>query len=232
MKKLILAIVALIPVAPAVGAERTFSVADFDRIQIDGSYEVVLATGRPSSAKAIGSKEGLDRVSIDVQSGTLRIRPNRAVLDGTPGRAAGPVRIEISTRNVQSAAVRGSGKLNIDGARGLRLALSLSGSGGLAVENVEADNLTIGLVGSGSVRIAGRAKQLRATVQGSGDLDGSAFKANDVQLVASTAGAVTLGAVRSAKVSASGSGDVEILGSPACTVNAQGAGIVRCGTRK
>ena len=215
---------------PVSAAERRYSVTDFDRIEVQGPYEVRIATGASSSAaRATGDQAALDRVSVDVQGRTLRVRPNQSAWGGYPGDRPGPVTIELTTRDLRAASVVGSGRLSIDRVKGLRADLSVSGSGSLAAGSVDADTLVVSLLGSGTVALSGRAKQLRAAVQGSGDLEGSAFRAEDVDLTADTAGAVTVGAVRTAKVRATGPGDVEIAGTPACTVTGQSAALVRCG---
>jgi hypothetical protein len=217
--------------APAAAAERRYSVTDFDRVQVDGPYEVVLTTGGSSHAAATGDQAAIERVAVDVQGRTLRIRPNPSAWGGYPGNRAGsgPVRIVLSTRALRQATVIGAGSLAIDRARGLRLDLSLSGSGSLSVGAVEADNLILGLVGSGTISVGGRAKQLRLTVEGTGDVDGRRLAAEDAQIVAGTSGEIVVAAARTAKVTAHGRGDVEILGSPACTLTGPSAATVRCG---
>src|SRR5690349_20556352 len=79
-----LALLAFAAAAPAAAAERHYSITDFDRVQVDGPYRVTLATGRSSAARAEGSTEALDHVSIDVQGGILRIRRNRSAWGGYP----------------------------------------------------------------------------------------------------------------------------------------------------
>ncbi|MET1110194.1 MAG: DUF2807 domain-containing protein [Allosphingosinicella sp.] len=224
-----LALLALAAAAPAGAAERTYSVTDFDRLQVDGPYRVTLTTGGGTSARAEGSPEALERVSIDVQGGTLRVRRNRSSWGGYPGENIGPVTIALTTRDLRNAALVGSGSLDIDRARGLRVDLSVSGSGRLNVASVEADNLVVGLLGGGRIGLAGRTKQLRATVQGSGDLAASGLNADDAQIVSDTAGNVAVAVAKTAKVTAIGPGDVEIIGSPSCTVEAKGSGQVLCG---
>jgi hypothetical protein len=139
------------------------------------------------------------------------------------------VRIVLSTRELRGAAVIGTGSLDIDRARGLRLDLSLSGSGSLSIGSVDADTLILGSLGSGSITVGGRAKQLRLSVDGSGDFDGRGLVADDAQIVAATSGSLTVTAVRSAKVTARGRGAVDIAGSPACTLAGPAAAMVRCG---
>ncbi|HEU0099738.1 MAG TPA: head GIN domain-containing protein [Allosphingosinicella sp.] len=227
-----LALIAFAASAHAGAAERTYSVTDFDRVQIDGPYRVTLTTGASTAARAEGSTEALDRVSIDVQGGTLRVRRNRSSWGGYPGDNAGPVTVALTTRDVRNAAVIGSGSLELDRARGLRVDLSVSGSGRLSVGSVEADNLIVGLLGGGRIALAGRTKQLRATVQGSGDLAASGLSADDAQIASDTAGNVVVAVARTARVIATGPGDVEIIGSPTCTVESKGSGQVRCGAAR
>ena len=222
-------LLAALAAAPAAAAERRYSVGDFDRVQVEGPYEVVLATGGSSGARATGAQSGLDRVSVEVQGRMLRIRPNRSGWGGYPGDPVAPVRIALTTRDIKAAAVLGSGSLTVDKVRGLRVDLSVSGSGALSVGSVAADTLVVGLLGSGSIEAGGTAKQLRATVQGSGDFDAPALSAGDAELVADTAGKVAFAATRTAKVRAVGRGDVEIRGSASCTLTGPAAQSVRCG---
>ena len=233
MKFGMIPLIALLAAAsPAAAAERRFMVTDFDRVQVEGPFEVVLTTGRPSSATASGTPQALDRVSIDVQGRTLRVRPNRSAWGGYPGQAAGgPVRITVSTRDFVAGAVAGPGSLAIDRAKGLRIELSVTGSGRIGLAAVEADQLVLGLTGSGRIILAGRAKMLRASLRGTGDLDAAAFRTDDADILTETAGSVALTAVRTAKIRANGIGEVVIGGSPACTVTGLGGGNVRCGDK-
>jgi hypothetical protein len=224
-----LALLAFAAAAPAAAAERSYSVTDFDRVQVEGPYSVTVTTGRSSAARAEGSTQAIDRVSVEVLGSTLRVRPNRSSWGGYPGEGSGPVRLVLATRDLRAAAVVGSGSLDVDRAKGLRVDLSVNGSGRLSVAAVDADNLVVGLLGGGRIALAGRARQLKATVQGSGDLAAAGLATDDAQILSDTAGTVTVGVARSAKVTATGAGDVEIVGEPSCTVEAKGSGAVRCG---
>ena len=118
IRTLPLALLALAAAAPAAAAERTYSVTDFDRIQVDGPYRVTVTVGSGSSARAEGSAEALDHLSVDVQGGILRVRRNRSAWGGYPGEGAGSVAIALTTRDLRNAAVVGSGSLDIDRAQG------------------------------------------------------------------------------------------------------------------
>jgi hypothetical protein len=230
-RNLLAAVAALTAAIPATAgaAERRFTVTDFDRVQISGAYRVTLGTGRAASATASGPREALDRVSIEVEGRTLRVRPNRSAWGGYPGEPSGPLTITLTTQDVRTATVDGAGLLDIDSAKAMRLELIVAGSGRLAVARVEADTLLLTQMGAGTIQLGGNAKSLRAEVHGAGSVEAAGLTADDAQIAADTAGTIRLRVTRAAKITATGSGDVEILGTPACTVKAIGAGQVTCG---
>ncbi len=216
--------------APAAAAERRFTITAFDRIQVDGPFSVAVTTGRSSSAVAIGSPQALDSVSMEVQGRTLRIRPNRSAWGSSSGSGAGPMKIDVTTHELRGASASGSGSIAIDEAGGLKFDVTLAGSGRIDVASVDADNLSIGLMGSGKISLAGKAKELTATVKGSGDLDAGALTAEEAKINADTAGAISLGVRRAAEITATGQGDTTIIGNPSCDVKALGSGRVACGS--
>ena len=214
---------------PALAADRRYTVTDFDRIQVEGPFEVAVTTGKGPSARATGSPEALEGVSIGVEGRTLKVRPNRSAWGGYPGKGSSAVVVELSTHELRGASLTGSGSLRIDKAKAMRFDLALSGSGRLSVAKVEADNLVAGLVGAGKMSIGGKVKGLKATVQGSGDFDGTALAVEDAELKADTSGTIALNASRIANVASTGQGDTVVAGKAACTVKATGSGGVRCG---
>jgi hypothetical protein len=223
--------VALLALAsPAGAAEQRIMVNDFDRVQVEGPYRVTLTVGGTSAAVATGSRSALDRVSVEVQGRTLRIRPNRSAWGGYPGEeGGGPVEIRATTRELRAGIIIGSGSLTVDRAKGLRIELSVSGSGRLGVAAVEADQLIVNLRGSGKILLGGKARQLRAAVEGNADLDAGSFRAEHADVTADTAGAIALTALQTARIRANGTGEVAIGGTAACTVSGPAAGGVSCG---
>lgn len=229
--RLLLAAVTVAIAAPAVAAERRYSITDFDRVEVDGPYQVTLTTGGSSSARATGSNAALDRLSVEVQGQTLRVRPNSSSWGGYPGAATELASVTLTTRELQAVTVNGSGKLAVDKAKGLRLTVSVIGSGQASIGSLESDNLFVNLLGSGSASLGGKAKNMRAEVHGTATLDAAALTASDAQLFADTAGDIKLGVSHAVTVQASGSGNVDISGTPACTVKNSGAGRVLCGRK-
>lgn len=214
--------------APAVAADRHYSVSDFDRVIVEGPYAVRLVVGGPSSALATGAADALDRVTVDVQGQTLRIRRNRSAWGGAPGADTGPVTIRLATRNLRSARLIGPAVLDVENVRGLNVEFAVAGSGRIRAANVAADNLSLGLLGSGGLEIAGTAKAVRGDFQGTGNVEAARLIAQSATINTNTVGTVALTVNGPATVNANGLGDVTILGRPACTVTGPGATQVRC----
>ena len=229
MARIMFAAFVALSAAPAAAAERRYTLTDFDGIQVDGPFQVALTTGRASSAMASGSNAAIDRVLIAVQGRTLQVRANRSAWGGYPGEGAGPVRILLSTHALRGASLAGSGRLSIDKVRAMRFDASVSGSGRIDVGALEADSLVVALLGSGKISVGGKAKSLRATIDGAGDFDAEALSVEDAQINANTSGSIAVAVRRAATVTSSGQGDTRIVGSPACTVKASGSGQILCG---
>lgn len=230
MNRIYYAVLALAGLAaPAAAADHNYSVTDFDRVVVTGPYTVQLVVGRPSSAVARGSRDALDRLTVDVQSRTLRIQPNRSAWGGTPGADVGPVTILLATRDLRSVRAIGPATVDVEGGRGLNLEFLVQGSGRLRATGVAADNVSLGLLGSGRLEVAGTARALVADVQGTGDVEASRLLAQNARLNTTTIGTVALNVNGPVTVNANGLGSVAVTGRPVCTVRGPGAGQVRCG---
>lgn len=220
------ACMAAVAASPAMAAERNYSVTSFDRVRVDGPYKVKLTTGVPPFALAKGSADGIDRVSVEVEGRTLIVRQNRDSWGGYPGRAPGPVEIEVGTHELSQAWLNGAGTLAIERIRGLTFDLALQGSGSAAIGDADVDQLKIGISGSGSVTIAGKAPRLTAIVRGTSNLDAAGLAVKDAQIGAEGPSQVRLAATATAKIDARGTTSVAVSGNPSCTVKAEGSAVV------
>src|SRR5690242_19073282 len=71
---------------PAHGAARTFEIAGFEKIRVEGPFRVRLTTGVPPSAKASGPQAALDRLAVEILGRTLVIHNSLSAWGGTLGR--------------------------------------------------------------------------------------------------------------------------------------------------
>lgn len=159
----------------------------------------------------------------------MLIRPNTSGWGGYPGRQSAPVTIALSTPELATAALLGSGSLTVDRMRAPRVTLTAEGAGRLAVHTIEADNASLAIAGSGAIDAAGRAKLAVAVARGAAEIHAPDLQVADLTLTSETAGTVSMQATRSAKVTALGIGAVEVAGPAGCEVKKVGGGPLRCG---
>ena len=216
---------------PTNAAERTYSIGSFDRIRVEGPFEVRLTTGASPGARAQGTPRATDGLDIRVEGTTLIVR---AAVNGwgeqaVAGNAGAPV-IHASTPAIRSATVIGGGQLTINGAiKGQRIDLSLTGSGSLGAGGLNADQLSATLFGSGSMKLGGRAAKVRLVTSGSGVIDAAPLSAGDLILRLEGPGEIRATARFTANVTTTGLGAATVYGTPACTVKASAGGPISCG---
>ena len=224
---LALLVLASLPAAAAPpAAQRNYSVTSFDRIRVDGPYEVRLKTNVAPYARASGSQAALDGVSLKVEGRTLVVRPTSGSWGGYPGENRGPVTIEAGTHELATAWLNGAGSLIVDKVRGLGFDLAIQGSGSVRIDAVDIDQLKMSLSGAGSARLAGRAGAMTATVRGTSSLDAEDLSVKDAVIGAEGPAVVRATVTNAAKVDALGLAAVTLSGKPACTVNAKGSASV------
>lgn len=209
--------------SPAGAASRSYTVVSFDRIRVDGPYAVSVSTNVSPFARASGSPSGIDSVLLEVQGRTLIVRLARS---GTGNNSAGPVTIAVGTPGLNSAALNGSGSLDIDKVRGLSFDLSVQGAGSAKLRGVAVDRLTIGLVGAATASVSGKALAMKAVVSGASSLDASGLAVRDGVIAADGPAVVKAAISGTAKINSAGVAAVVLSGRPACTLKAVGSSTV------
>lgn len=226
MKHAALAVLLLLA-APAEAATRNYTVTSFDRIRVDGPYQVTLKTGVPPYARASGGQSALDAVSIKVEGRTLIVRADTSSAWGSdPGKVSGPVTIELGTHELSSAWINGAGALDVDKVKGLSFNVSIQGSGAMRIGFADVDQFSLDSDGSGMARLGGQVGKMTASVRGTSTLDAVALRIKDAIFHAD--GPVTVRAVVSdtARVNAVGLASVTLDGRPSCIVRAQGSATI------
>lgn len=207
--------------APLAAADRAVSVTEFDRVRIEGPFEVHLATRGVPGARIAGAA---DVVDLRVEAGTLIVRA------GTRHGASAQAVVYTRTTDVRSVAVIGGGKLDIAGPlRAQRIDVQLTGGGAITAPAIDAPQVIVTLIGAGTVSLGGRGGQVRIVSSGAGSVDASGLRADQLLIRSAGAGPVTASARYGADVISTGLGAVTVLGSPKCKTKAVGDGVITCG---
>lgn len=227
----VLALTAVVAAPPALAAERTLSITDFDKLRVDGGFMVEVTTGRGTSARITGPQAAIDATTVTVQGRQMIVRRNGTAWGGYPGQVPGMATVRITVPALTAISVNGPAKVSVDRLKGQRVAVALQGAGTLAIAGVAADQADVALAGSGTLTLAGTVANLTMIARGAGMLDASGLQASDAKLTSETAGQVTLTVKRAITGTMTGSGSVTVLGKPACTIKSLGAGMTICGAR-
>ena len=211
-------------------ASRTVSVGSFDRIRVEGPFEVRVTIGSPRATIG-GDPRVTEGVAVRVDGTTLSVRKGTGGWGEQPrgGSASGPVVVTLSTPALTSASVAAGGRLTIAKMRGMRVDVTVSGNGSLALAAADTDQLNATLIGTGQMTLAGRAARARLITSGPGAIDASALAVNDLTVHLDGVGETKAAARYTAQVTNTGLGTVTITGNAKCRVDAAAGGPVVCG---
>jgi len=212
---------------PAV--DRSFSVGNFDRIELAGAYDVTVKTGSAPSVHASGNEKAMERLVVEVKNGILTIHPKERGGFHWGFSNSGKVELQVTVPSLRGAELAGSGDLRIDSVAGDQFAGGIAGSGNLTVDRLEVGELKIEIAGSGSAKASnGRAKTAEYEIAGSGGIDAAGIAVETASVSIAGSGDVMAHASNSANVNIMGSGNVEIKGGAKCSISKAGSGDVRC----
>jgi len=226
MRILVLAAAFVAIAGPAGAATRNFGITGFEKVRVDGPFQVKLSTGVAPFARATGAPAALDRVAVEVRGNTLVVHNNLDSWGGYPGKNVGPVTIELGTHDLSAAWLNGSGTITIDRVKGLTFDLSVQGSGAGQIGHVAVDQLNVSVVGTASARLAGAAAKMTAVIRGISTLDAAALSTKDATLGADGAATIAANVGDSVTVDATGPATVRLSGGPACILRVSGSASV------
>ena len=224
-----LSLLLLFVAAPAHADERRYMLSSFDRIRVEGPFEVTVVAGSSAGAVATGERRSLDSVSVRVQGTTLIVSPSVNAWGGYPGAASSTPRVTVTAGALRAAAMIGGGRLSVARMGGARIELTLTGAGALTVGDARGDRVDATLIGTGRIVAAGQVLKGRFESSGAGAVDAAGLSVGELTVNWRSDGDGRFAARATADVDAAARGAVTVLGTAACTV--RGGGPVTCGTR-
>ena len=228
MNRTLIAAGLLLAPAAANAATREWHPAQFDRIELSGSWDVEVVQGPAGSVRAEGDADTLARMEVRVDGDGLHIGTKRG--DWSSGgwhRDRVHVTV-VAPMPLRAASVAGSGNMGIARVETPHFAGSVAGSGNMALMSVAAREVALSIAGSGNVRAAGRAERVTTSIAGSGDVRIGDLHAADLTGEIAGSGSLVAFATRTARLSIMGSGDARVRGGARCTISKMGSGNADC----
>lgn len=214
---------------PVQAAERRVALGGFDRVRVNGPFEVTFEPGSPG-ARVSGDPRVIERVQVRVDGATLTVRMDGRDWGERPvSGAEAPVVVSLASPSLQAASVSAGGRFRASRMKGTRVDLAVTGAGTIAVAEVAADQLSATLIGTGAMTLAGRAAKVRLSTNGPGRIDAARLQADELSVALDGPGETLAAARYAATVNNIGLGAVTVAGRPKCTITARAGGPVRCG---
>lgn len=163
-------------------------VDDFSRIELAGSFDLVVEVGSEPSVTITFDDNIIDHIETEVHGRTLEIEC-RESFSSSRGCL-----IEITVPMLD--------------------AIFLSGSGDIIAKNIDSDEFRFEVSGSGDFEARGRVKDLDISVRGSGDVDARDLVAEYAYVVIKGSGDVDVHATEELEAAIYGSGDITYFGDP------------------
>lgn len=176
------------------------SVSEFDRVMVAGPFDVTIEVAPEAKIVFEGGDDAVEHVLLSVKNGALWIHDT--------GSRSSMVHVRVTTPNLRSA--------------------SLAGSGDVRISGVETDAFALSVAGSGDIVASGNANTLTVKIAGSGSVDASALKTQSTDVHIAGSGDARVQATKTVKGGVTGSGDVEVSGGAKCSVRVSGSGDVSC----
>lgn len=186
---------------------RTLAWDGGDRLEIDVSADVTYVQGDEASVEVVGPQNQVER--LRVSAGRLTFEENDDNVDVVVfgRRHSDRIRITVTAPSVRT--------------------FNLSSSGDLLIRGYDQPNLTVSINGSGEVQATGRTETVDLDISGSGEADLSGLLTRDADIDISGSGEAAVGPTGAARITISGSGDVDLTRRPtSLTQNVSGSGDV------
>ncbi|MFN7116575.1 MAG: head GIN domain-containing protein [Saprospiraceae bacterium] len=193
---------------------------DFDGIDLRISADVYVRQGAEQRVVIEGQRNIIDEIERDVDNGIWEIETDRCI------RSYDDLRIYITVPDVTLLRVSGSGDIVSENTLVVDdIELSISGSGTIDAA-LDADDINAKISGSGDILLEGEADQLVLTISGSGDFRAFNLPLRSANVTISGSGDVDVRVEDELDVRISGSGDVNYKGNPRVDARVSGSGRV------
>jgi hypothetical protein len=209
-------------------ASQSRNTGEFTGLALASAADVEVTISDKTSVVIEGDDNLLPYITTEVENGVLTISNQVSyrtqlgirVYVTTPNLASADVSGSgrISSEKIEAkqfeASIAGSGEINIEGLIAGNVVASVPGSGQLHIKNLKAGSFSGSVDGSGSITAVGTAQTLEVSTAGSGSLDLADLKSRDANVSIAGSGSADVLVTGKLEGSVAGSGSIRYSGSP------------------
>jgi hypothetical protein len=177
--------------APALAAEKTFDLKNFEAVSVSAGIKAEVSVGGDYSVRAVGEAEDIARLDIRVEDNALDIGRKRTEM---PWRKRGPLTVHVRLPKLKAFDVSSGAHAGATGVAGGPFAMDASSGGHLSV--------------------SGSCDALSVDVSSGGHIEGEGLKCRTGAADASSGGHASIHVADSLVADASSGGHIEVYGDP------------------
>ncbi len=185
-------------------------VKNFDKVDVIGSFDVVLIDGKEGEISIKGEENIIPLVETIVSGNVLKIKWKKRI--NISKRKI--LIIKVAFEDINKVSLTGSGDVITEKPiSSENVNINLVGSGDMKIE-VNATNVVSKLSGSGDIYIFGKTENYKCVVSGSGGVDAYKLISKNTEAKLSGSGDIDVTATDKIEARVSGSGDIRYKGKP------------------
>ncbi|MBU1356905.1 MAG: DUF2807 domain-containing protein [Candidatus Edwardsbacteria bacterium] len=201
-------------------------VSGFDKIQVNGAYDLYITQGKEYSLRIEAEPEVLEKIDTEIKAGRLKVSDKKHKIRIGVFKSK-TRKIYVTLPELKELCINGSS--DVKGQNKFKvgdLSLVVNGSGDIELE-LEARDIDASIRGAGDIKLKGSADNFNISIAGSGDVSTYELTSQKTFVTISGAGDCKVNSSQELTVNIAGSGDVSYQGSPkVVTKNVSGVGRV------
>jgi hypothetical protein len=189
---------------------------DFVVLQVEDGIEatVVVDANQPKSVRVVGD-DNLVALVRTFREGSNTLRVYFRDEDVWGWTSSNPLRVEVTVPSLEALSRSGGGTVDVSGnVNHPAFDLQASGGGTVRVRGLATESFTMDVSGGADVTLAGSATRVTSTMSGGSTLKARELSAREATLNSSGGGSTVMRVSDSLRVTASGGGQVLIVGRP------------------
>ena len=199
------------------------NIAGIVEVQSWGNFDVYINLADTTTLRVEAEENLLRYIITEVSGQKLTIEEK----DGYDLENNRPMRIYISTPNLEEVTLGGSGSIECDSLSGDSFKAELLGSGKIEFNNLTVDDIEALIAGSGEIELEGDGKNSEFEIEGSGDIRAINFVHEDSECKIVGSGNIYVYATEFLRARITGSGTIYYEGNPDINELITGSGDIR-----
>lgn len=203
---------------------KNFDFSDFDKLDIDGFYEVFLSHGEVEKVTIETDENLFEFINVSSDGSTVVLDTE----DGINLQSKHGIKVYITYKSLSYISMGGAGVIKTENTLNTDdLKIKMSGAGVIDLA-LEAKTLEIGLSGAGSIKLSGNVNDQELKLSGAGSVDAYKLESKNCIIHLGGVGSANVFVTKSLDADVSGIGSIKYKGNPNHLVkNVSGIGKIK-----